>query len=225
MSVVVSDFDNTIYNENYLKNIDLIKDFIARKNKFIIATGRNLSSLLKEIDKFNLDIEYYICNDGAVIYDKYKNIVYRMDIDSYIAKNIFEMLKADDNNLEVFIDNTNGYVTNAINANKIVAKPYDNVKAINTLSKITNKYAQVYGYVSKNHINIISTKASKGEALKYLIEFNRYDKNDLYTIGDNINDVSMMKVFLSFAISEAADDVKSQCYMVIDSIEDLLKKL
>ena len=103
MRVVVSDFDNTIYNENYLKNIDLIKDFIARKNKFIIATGRNLSSLLKEIDKFNLDIEYYICNDGAVIYDKYKNIVYRMDIDSYIAKNIFEMLKADDNNFSSIV--------------------------------------------------------------------------------------------------------------------------
>ena len=39
MSIVISDFDNTILDKNYLNNIKAIKNFVNRGNMFIIGDG------------------------------------------------------------------------------------------------------------------------------------------------------------------------------------------
>lgn len=201
MKIIVSDFDNTFFDTAFKKNIDRINKFVKDGNMFIIATGRNMQQLQHEIYDKNISCEYYICNDGAAIYDHDLNIIYRKDIKPEVVKPIFQILNSEPDILEVYIDTTNGYVTDYYRAcNKLVAKPFDKINAQKLLSSILKKYPDVNGYLSENWININDKSVSKGNAIEYLKKYFNLNSNDIYTIGDNINDLSMMKKYNSFAI-------------------------
>lgn len=225
MSIVISDFDNTILDKNYINNIKAIKDFVNRGNTFIIATGRNIASIKSEVDKYNIPVEYFICNDGAVIYDKYLTIIYRKDIEEYVAKEIIKILNNDLNIAEAFIDNTNGYSKDIRNVNKIIAKPIDMHKAEFVLSRIVKSYPSVIGYLSSHFININNAETSKGIALKYLVNFYHFDENEIYTIGDGKNDYDLISNYLGFTVNSAIDDLKSSSYKTVTSLEELLNRL
>ena len=70
MKVIVSDFDETFYDANFVDNINLVNKWQKSGNNFVIATGRGLHSLRNIIDNYSIKADYYICNDGAVIYDR-----------------------------------------------------------------------------------------------------------------------------------------------------------
>ena len=46
MKLIVSDFDGTFFDNNYDKNIELINKY---SDDFVIATGRNIKSLKKDL--------------------------------------------------------------------------------------------------------------------------------------------------------------------------------
>lgn len=225
MKIVISDFDNTFFDNSFINNIKKINKFVNEGNLFIIATGRNITQLQNEIYDKNIKCEYYICNDGATIFDKYFNIIYRDDIDPNTVKSIFQILNSNFNISETYIDTTNGYVTDYHNeCNKIIAKPYDKEIAQQLLSYLLKKYPDINGYLSENWININSYKASKGNAIEYLRKYFNVSDNDIYTIGDDINDLSMMEKYNSFAIINNSNINYNSKY-IVKNFDEFLNKV
>ena len=72
MKVLVSDFDLTLYDDNYANNVLAIKKFVKEGNIFIIATGRSMYDL--ERDLVDIPCKWYICKDGASIYNDKKEL-------------------------------------------------------------------------------------------------------------------------------------------------------
>lgn len=222
MKIVVSDFDNTFFDNKFESNIDKINRFVEEGNIFIIATGRNIIQLQNEIHNKSIKCSYYICNDGAIIFDKYLNVIYRKDIDKNIVKSVFDILNSNTNILETYIDTTNGYVTDYNNdCNKIISKPKDRKKAQQLLLELIKKYPSINGYLSDNWININNCNVSKGNAIEYLKKYFNISNNKIYTIGDNINDLSMMQKYNSFAI---ANNPELECNSkhVVNSFDEFL---
>ena len=130
MKIIVSDFDGTLFGKDLEENLKAIHDFVAKGNLFIIATGRAMNYLAEDLSMIDLDCEYYICNDGAVIFDRYFNVVFRKDIRQDLVRPIYYSLVDDENMIETFIDTSHGYVTDTSKcANGIIARPYDREKA------------------------------------------------------------------------------------------------
>jgi hydroxymethylpyrimidine pyrophosphatase-like HAD family hydrolase len=48
MNLIITDFDGTFFDDNYLKNIEFIKN-LKDNYDFVIATGRNFKSLKKDL--------------------------------------------------------------------------------------------------------------------------------------------------------------------------------
>ena len=176
MKVIVSDFDGTLYKNDKIVYQDKINKFVNTGNIFIIATGRNMTSLKKDLDKFVLNPSFYICNDGALILDQYYNVIYRTDIDNSLIRPLYNELKNNDNILEVLIDTGNGY-TDDINraTNKLIARYYDKSKAINLVNTLNSKYPSIFGYVSNNWINITKRTETKGKAIDYLSKYYNFN--------------------------------------------------
>ena len=192
MKVIVSDFDGTLYKNDKIVYQDKINKFVIAGNIFIIATGRNMTSLKKDLDKFIINPSFFICNDGALILDQYLNVIYRMDIDTGMIRPIYNELKDDNNVLEVLIDTGNGYIDDVNRAaNKLIARYYDKDKAINLVNKLNSKYSSIFGYVSNNWINITKRTETKGKAVKFLSEYYNFNKYPIYIIGNDVNDLSM----------------------------------
>ncbi len=202
MKVIVSDFDGTLFCNDKIVSQDKINKFVINGNYFIIATGRNMTSLKKELDKFILNPSFYICNDGALILDQFFNIIYRTDIDNSMIRPLYNELKNDDNILEVLIDTGNGYIDDiSRSANKLIARYYSKEKAISLVNRINSRYPSVFGYVSKNWINITKRTETKGKAVKFLSEYYNFNKYPIYIIGNDVNDISMCNYdFVSYGI-------------------------
>lgn len=226
MKIVVSDFDGTLFGQNYEENISAINDFVRRGNKFIIATGRAMNYLAEDLSMVDLDCEYYICNDGGVIFDKYFNVVYRKDIKQELVRPIYHMLSDDENMIETFIDTSHGYAVDTSKcANGIIARPYDKEKALLTLDTILRKYPDINGYMSTNWINLIDKDVSKRAAIEYLIDTYHYDEAEIYTIGDGMNDFQMIEHYQGYTFEDSSDDLKAVAKGIITNMKEFLEAI
>ena len=222
MKVIVSDFDGTLYKNNNIIYQDKINKFVMAGNIFIIATGRNMSSLKKDLDKFKLNPSFYICNDGAIILDQFYNVIYRTDIDNSMVRPIYNDLKNDDNILEVLIDTGNGLVDDINRStNKLIARYYDRDKAIKLVNKLNSQYPSIFGYVSNNWINITKKTETKGRAIKFLSEYYNFSKYPIYVIGNDINDLSMCEYdYITYGINDDINEYLDKYEYVVDSFEE-----
>jgi len=222
MKVLVSDFDLTIYPKAYAENIKLANQFIAAGNVFIIATGRNLKSLLNRLEGTNLNYSYLICNDGGVIYDKNHNVVYKTNLDLQTAKEIFTLLI--NYNKEAKIDN--GYELDTVvkdEVNKLLVRYEDETTGKLLLDQVTNQYPSVHGYLSTNYINIVELTVSKASAINYLAQMNQY--KDIYVVGDNVNDISMFKEYYGYSIDTSIEEIRKLSKRYVNSFIDVIKDI
>lgn len=226
MKIIVSDFDGTLSGKDFEENVKAINDFVRRGNLFIIATGRAMNTLAEELSMVDLDCEYYICNDGGVIFDRYFNVVYRKDIRQELVRPIYHLLCDDDNMIETFIDTSHGYVTDTSKcANGIIARPYDKEKALLTLDTILRKFPDINGYISTNWLNLMDKNVSKKVAIDYLVDTYRYSTYEIYTLGDNINDFQMIEAYQGYTFEDSSEDLKSVAKGTIHSIKELIEMI
>lgn len=224
MKILVSDFDNTFYTSEIKKNVSLSNEFIKEGNVFIIATGRPLYLLKPDLDKYKIDYNYLICNDGAVIFDKNHNIIEKTNIEYSTTIEIFNILSRSNIFERVYIDAIYDFgELDCENYNGILAKPYDKKEAIKLNKDICNKYSLVQGYLSHKWLNILSREASKGKAIKTLIEREGWFEDNIYVIGDNENDLSMMPFKNSYAIENSSLTLKKECSAIVNSFSDLIE--
>lgn len=225
MKIIVSDFDNTFYTENYEHNIKLINEFVKKGNKFIIATGRPLFTLLPPIEGYDIKYEYLICNDGSTIYDKNLRLISAHNLDSDVASRIFDELKRDSNNTEIYIETPYKFSTN-LNCipNGLIAKPIDKNIAKTSVERLRKKYPEVFIYLSRSWINILNANVSKSTAINEVLELNKWRKEDVITIGDNNNDIAMNVDFKSYAVSDGVEELINISKYTVSSFEEMLKK-
>ncbi len=203
MKLVVSDFDNTLFTDDYEQNIDKINDFVKKGNMFAIATGRNFEQLKKEIKGKNIKYDYLICNDGAVIFNKKLELIHQTNIELNIVNKIIEILENDCNVTNIFIDDGYSYISpKNNNVNAVIAR-YTNISKANIImQRIKNEFPTIDAYLSFRWINIVNKNASKGNAINHLAKKLNINKKNIYTVGDNTNDISMNKMFNGYYMTD-----------------------
>lgn len=156
MKILISDIDSSMFDLKDKKLKESIKKFTSYGHLFVIATSKAINYVADYLALNDVDVEYYICNDGAVIFDRYFNVIYRKDLKSDVINPIMNTLDSDDNILESFIDTSHGFSHDITKcANGIVARSYDSVKAEILLNTICLKYPSVHGHISDNWLNIV----------------------------------------------------------------------
>ena len=76
MKCLISDFDGTLYDNNFINNLKSIKEFIDDGNIFVVATGRTFKNIKKKIVEAGIPYNYLICNNGLTIFDDKNNLIY-----------------------------------------------------------------------------------------------------------------------------------------------------
>ena len=194
MKILVSSFSDIVFVNELDKNIELVNKFVDDGNMFIIDTGKNISNVNSILNNKELKCSYYICNDGATIFDQFLNVIYRVDIDKEYVRPIYNALESSKYIIDVKIDVSTGFVSDYFrSANKIVAKYSNRVVAQKIEEALNDKFHGLNTYVSNNFINITSSKVSKASTLDYLINYYNLSDNKIYTICKNDNDISLAK--------------------------------
>lgn len=211
MKLIVSDFDGTFYDENYLENIEFIKSL--EDADFVIATGRNFESLKKDL---KIECKYYICNDGGYILDNKENIVYKNYINDDSIKLVYERMKKL-NYSNYFFDYVDHFDTKLKpKVNKLSVKIKDNC-AYNDMKYMLENIDDIYAYLSENWINILSNESKKELAIEKL----KYNYDEIIVIGNEINDFEMIKRYNGYLISKELNNNKK----IINNFLDLKGKI
>lgn len=195
MNLLVTDFDGTLFDNNYENNIKFIEEL--NNTYFVIATGRNYPSLKEDL---KVKCDYYICNDGGYILDKDLNLLYR----NYINKNTVETVYSRILELgynDYFLDNIDEFSKELIdNVNKISVR-IQNDNPDEDIKYLLEGLDDIYAYISTNWINILSVESKKSYGIDYLTNLNKY--NNIYVVGNDINDYDMLKKYNGYFIDNS----------------------
>lgn len=109
MKLLASDFDGTLLVDKKINKRDIegIKALRKKGHKFIISTGRTLLTMEGVIEKYDLEFDYLVLCNGAVILDKNKNVIKNNLVDFEAVKKIVEEF-ADQDKIMIYFDDGNG---------------------------------------------------------------------------------------------------------------------
>ena len=256
IKLIVADLDGTLLKSD--KSLDdNIKDVISGQDyKFTIASGRSMVLVKNFISELNIDLPY-ITNNGAEIYQsdacvkQYSipdeevrfilNLVQEFDLECHAnAENcIYTMGKIDlilpfrkrFEGVLPIVDNASIHEVCANTINKIMCIDKD----LNKVQEFSNKINLYCEHVhceraEGNAFVMVNRQASKGKALKNLIELLHISSEEVIVFGDNYNDVSMFEaVKYSVCMENAYKDVKDKTTFicgsnVVNGVSDFIQK-
>lgn len=237
--LIVSDLDGTIFDKTYSitrEFAEIVQRVREKGCEFTFATGRLYPSAVKYAVELGIKIPLITYN-GALIRDPITGITVAKTL--LPKEKALEILNITENQgvmRFVFVDDlvytdadteiTRGYAdalrvkfeTNVplkavVNENPIMMTLRDNPKEI---QKWTRQFRDRYGdslYFANSRpffLDIAHPKVSKGYALKYLSQYLGINPNRVIAIGDEDNDLEMMKVAgLGVAVANASQIVRA----------------
>ena len=218
MKCLISDFDGTFYDNNFINNLKSIKEFIDDGNIFVVATGRTFKNIKKKIVEVGIPYNYLICSDGASIFDSNDNVIYNKYLDNDLKEKLTLRFKNDkrvslinyDNNFEL-----NGDVTQ--DTSRILIKTYKKTDYIQIIDELKKDYPYLKIYKSPNWINI--SIETKDVAITYLEKIIQIDK--IYVVGDSYNDIEMISKYDGYIMANNTLD-NDYNYKRVDTIEKLI---
>jgi len=236
MSMLVSDYDGTYANSenNIILNSVAVEKFIQDGNIFVLSSGRSYESLIRKTETCNIPYSFLACADGNYLFDKDGNILLSNEIDHESVSKI-DKLKEIGNYKRVDYTYEREYSTE-----------YDKDKPLGSISFVINncditdefrteferikrenpRYDySIYGYADEMYFMIKPKNVSKTSPIIFLEKKLNIPKSDIFTIGDGLNDLEMIRDYNGFVIGENPDlrkvalDNYNSVYELVSDIE------
>ncbi|MCZ9837961.1 HAD family hydrolase [Brachyspira hyodysenteriae] len=254
MKLFFSDYDMTIYIHEKIDDsvFDAIKKWREAGNIFTIATGRNKFSIFEHIDRHGLEFDYLIANNGALVFNNKREIIFKDTIDDEVSYKVIRFLhekfggtvEIANDNYVVSVkskegnDNLPFKVDKKININEI-----ENLKNIIQINKMTpnaesteivantinEKFKEeVTAYANIRTVDIVKNTVNKANGVDFVHKFiERNNKNIIDKIlvaGDSNNDIEMIKKYNGYAQINANEKIKSITNKYFNFISDIIYK-
>ena len=252
-SIAASDFDGTLFRNQKISAEDFaaIQAWRAAGNKFGIVTGRAFVMLEPHLKAFGLDVDFNICDNGAIIYDSRGEVIFETELPKKILADImnepcarksfhFAFETAD----EIFCAEVqeNSWV---LRESKNLVFPVTIIDAaqIETLPKKINQLAldfatpeeaqtaasiinarfgtQIFAQKNTHSVDIVTAGINKAQGVENLLRVMDW-RGKVFVIGDESNDLPMIKKFGGYTVATAKDFVKREVRGVFDSVGAML---
>ena len=243
MKIIASDYDGTLNHGGIDdKKRETIKEWREKGNKFGIVSGRITDDLLRIYKKDNLELDFLLACNGAVILTTDGKILKEDRIDGDILKPILDFifsLGAD----WAAIQSDRSYIIDENDNDRLpdefTRKTLPDLKYFNQVSTIledeeealmvTNAIKEQFGdklnpLQNGNCIDIVSSRINKAKGLYDYLELIGGKYEDMITVGDNINDTHMIKEFRSYAMANGVQSIKDIADYEIEGITELIEK-
>lgn len=234
--IVFSDYDGTLYiKENEMKkNVESIEKYRKNGGLFVITTGRSKESIDKVIKKYNIEYDYIILNNGAIILNNNGIKIWEQFIEPSVSLKIMKYLE-NKSDIEVLYytdrdkikyDNQKLLKIRVITLNRERTKEIE--KEINYLFgtqviAFANFEANSYDYINYEHVDIVSIKAGKEKGIRELLELLNIKKEEVVTVGDGNNDIEMIKQYNGYSMETADENVKKIASKVFHNISEVIE--
>lgn len=232
MKLLSSDYDLTLNSFDYdlWFNMKFIERFRREGNIFLLNTGRSFEGIKKEIDKYHINYDYLSCVNGNLILNKKNNVLLCSSLSTKILDELSKLKKKygefaiipivyDDNILEF-----------------VVKTKFNNLSFDNDLNQLCNGYNLSFEKVFKKkvanfkllsgvHYYICDSKINKSTSTSFVSSLENIKKCDIFTIGDNLNDLEMVRDFNGYTLPWGKSELKEVSNGQVLSVASLVKKI
>ena len=219
MKIIISDYDGTIFEDEITtkKNIAAIARF-RNQNLFAVATGRSYEDFMSAKIKNNIELDYYLLNYGAQILDKNMQPI---SITPLTKEDV-----AEKNVTILYCNDKKNSLKESGAIFKIVVK-FNNRKDLVDSYKQFIKLDSFNTYILKNHcsLEIIRKDVNKKESIKKFLPIIKLKQNDVFVIGDSINDLEMITQYHGFCVENAEPNIKAVAVKIYPHVYNLIEKL
>lgn len=248
--LVASDLDGTLLDSNRnisTKTRKLIHEFMSKGGIFTFATGRMEKSIAKYIDYLGIYAPAIIYNGSKIVDLKNESVFYENLVDYNLAKTALKISREYDWDTLLYL-NKRIYVSKVTNViEEYMAKDGVECEVVNELheyislpptkiliignpeyfkpyvKKVAEESGCTLNYINSeyNYLEVLPENTSKGNALKELARILNISMEQVIAVGDNLNDISMIKAAgIGVAVANAQEDVKKSADFITKSNDE-----
>lgn len=230
MKLLVSDYDLTfnVLDYDVFFNVRAIERFRKQGHLFFLNTGRNYESIKKEIDKYHINYDYLGCCDGNLVLNRHNKIVSVSNLSPMIYNEIDKLHQEFSFKLECI-----SYHGNVL---EYAIETLENEEFENRLRECASRnnlsFAKfsgpriINGKIKKMYVYFLYDKSfNKSSATDYVGKLENISKCDIFTIGDNHNDLEMIRDFNGYTLPWGKKTVKEVSSGKVLSVKGLVKKI
>ena len=239
MKIIASDYDGTLNCRGGISEEDkaAIARFRRAGHRFGVVTGRDMALAASILGGQGFCPDFLISCTGAVIQDADGRVLYkkRGEVGPFLDE-VFSYAVACGAEQIVFSDGEEKHLLD-LSLAPLVIPPLKAFTQANIRFGDAEQAAAFTAYAVKNHNNRISAHRNGRDVdmpppstskVTGIYEYaKRFDAPEIYTVGDNVNDLSMIREFCGFAVENAVEQVKAaaahQCHRIADMIAYILE--
>jgi len=246
--ILASDYDGTLNRRGISERVrSAISDWQAMGNKFGIVSGRGLQNITALLKNDGIACDFLIGNNGAVIGDREGNVLLYHTAPAEIGKRVAAFIltnggrHASVNQLsgEYLIVDEERKARHSDDTYYKLLSEYDLSEEFTQISTVcetcdaameltdllNDRFAgKITALVNGICIDIVPYGVDKATGISELASMWKIAYENVCTVGDNYNDVAMLKAFRSYAVANAVDYVKKIASAVVEDIAELCEK-
>ena len=240
IKLIATDMDGTLLTSEkkfppHMFNI--IDQLHEREIKFAVASGRQYYTLLKDFESVKDEVTF-ICENGALVFDKGENIFCDAMAYEDIVK-LIEMIRQIKNAYLILCGVESAYIEDDHEEfNQNADMYYARCERVDDLLEAAKRDrickiaifdtedAQINTYMHVKHLNdsfkvslsghqwvdIMNPTVNKGEAMRLIQKKYNISYDETMAFGDYLNDYEMMQTcYYSYAMENAHEDLKAIC--------------
>ncbi len=211
--MLVSDYDGTFAtSEDDIRiNCDLIRKYIDRGNIFVLSSGRSLASLKRKVDVYNIPYNYLGTCDGNFLFDNNDELIKAYPIKHDILDKLEDLKKikiydridyaySDDYSSIYYPNKKIGSITAVVHDKNLTSKFIDEFNRLKEENKDYDFFS--YGFDGISYYAVKSRGNNKSIPIKFLERELKLSSSNIYTVGDNLNDLEMIRDYNGYVIGD-----------------------
>lgn len=246
--VIASDYDGTFGTHLGIpaENIEAVRRWQKAGNIFCVLTGREPLSAIDVLKQFGGVYDYLLACSGAVQMDAQNEIFHMEKQSAHLLPEIASYtLTLPVLNFRVFVGKERHrlYIPGREHdseAGNLTPEDLGKLPYFNQFSLLfdTNEQAQEYcdtlnarygTYINalrnNNCVDVPMAGFDKTVGLRHFLEALHIPPEQAVTVGDNCNDVQMIRAFSGYAVKNGVPELKAAAHGVVDSVAALIDQL
>ena len=249
MKILGSDFDGTLSHGGIgEEKLSAIKAWRKAGNKFGIVSGRGVTfcqDLRKKYPELEMDFfaacngAYIVDENGTAIYESHCNAVSMLEFATdllYWGCSAVRIIKGKQ---ELCVIKAQADKPAwALEENVRLLADFDDIDWFSQISvyfstveeatkmteKIQQKYQDCLNPLQNGRcIDIVATDVNKAQGLYRVMEFFGGSYDDVIAVGDNLNDVDMLREFHSYAMANGVEAIRPLADGIVSDVVELLQ--
>ena len=252
MKLVATDFDGTFcsYGGGVPEaNLAAVKKWQEAGHKFGINTGRGISLIDMEIEKYEgLAPDFLICNNGAVVTDGERNILASLRFPQALTAGVLQLLREKRGDAPMLVvtereslaiggnlsdaalglpDMPSTTQEKAMRRDDIVQISLNcgtQENALATEAMVRASFPQLRGNINRGYLDLNLQEADKKNGIARLLQVTGWQvaEGDLFVIGDDRNDLPAIEAYHGYTVATAPDFMKKAAKKVYESVAQMM---